>query len=109
MPQAAEGRILRSCDVCGQVDDHPRHVFATGGIEGLEQKVNADAVQAAYDTKGIDTRDLVRIVRELEDTTSFQRHMDCCRSAGCPSGDCNNAPTKTGHALVEAITGEKVL
>jgi hypothetical protein len=105
--KAAEGRILRSCDTCGQVDDHPRHVHDVTGAE-VPPPVNTEAVEAVYATKGLDVRDIVRIVKELEDTTVLQKHVDCCREDGCPTGDCDSAPKKTGYALVEAITGEKV-
>lgn len=100
-------RPMRSCDVCGQIDDHPRHIFAAEG-SGEVYAVNAKAVDAAYAKKGLGARDVVAIVRDLEDTSSLTRHMDCCREAGCPTGDCDNAPKKTGNELLAAITGEKV-
>lgn len=100
-------RPLRSCDVCGQIDDHPRHIFLAQG-SGQEFAVNKAAVQAVYDNGDLSVADAVAMVRDLEDVSSITRHMDCCREAGCPTGDCNNAPAKTGYALVEAITGEKV-
>lgn len=100
-------RPLRSCDTCGKVDDHPRHVYDVTGA-ATPPPVNKEAVEAVYATKGLDVRDIVRIVKELEDTTVLQKHMDCCRADGCPSGDCDNAPKKTGYELVAAITGEKV-
>lgn len=104
-------RPLRSCDACGIIDDHPRHVFDALN-SGMEFAVNTDAVQAAYDNKDLDGRTLVTIVRDLEDVSVIQRHMDCCREAGCPTGDCDSMPKKMhelrGYALVEAITGEKV-
>lgn len=102
-------RPKRSCDECGQIDDHPRHIFAAG--DNVYQ-VNQDAVETAYADNSLSGSELVAIVKDLEDTTSLTRHMDCCRAAGCPTGDCNNMPEEQhelkGHALVEAITGEKV-
>jgi hypothetical protein len=102
---------MRSCDVCGGIDDHPRHCFDALN-SGIEFTVNEAAVQAAYDKKGLDPRDLVRIVRDLEDVSYIERHMDCCREVGCPTGDCDRMPEEMqslkGNALVEAITGEKV-
>jgi hypothetical protein len=98
-------RPKRSCDECGKIDDHPRHIFAAGEAT---YRVNTDAVEAAYNDKTLSGTELVAIVTDLQDTTSLTRHMDCCRIAGCPTGDCNSVPELKGNALVEAITGEKV-
>jgi hypothetical protein len=69
------GRALRVCDLCGGVDDHPRHVLT--GVEMIARVLEqAPAEEAA------------RLVRELVDTGSQDRHMDCCRAAGCPAGTC---------------------
>lgn len=80
-----QGRVLRVCDLCGGVDDHPRHVLA-GNDEGsfpqpLEAILNRvmDAAPAA---------DRARLVRDLVDTTSSDRHLDCCAADGCPTGTC---------------------
>ena len=101
-------RPLRSCDECGQIDDHPRHVFLAGPNEVPVNQAAVDAVGAA----DLPLADAVRIHNELTDTTILQRHMDCCRAAGCPDGSCNQMPAEQhdlrGHKLVEAITGEKV-
>jgi hypothetical protein len=51
--------------------------------------VNQAAVQAVYDKKGLSVEDAVRIVKDLEDLTLIERHMDCCREAGCPDGSCD--------------------
>jgi hypothetical protein len=105
-------RPNRSCDVCGVIDQHPRHIFDTLGVQGLEQTVNEDAVQKAYENENISRQELVAIVSDLRDVSSFTRHMDCCASVGCPDGTCEKImkDTKNAHGfkLVEAITGEKV-
>lgn len=76
-------RPLRVCDLCGGVDDHPRHVLNGNG---------------PYPTPGQNIVDLVLtnapaehrsfLVGELLDTKASDRHMDCCRAAGCPEGLC---------------------
>lgn len=97
------GRPLRVCDLCGGVDDHPRHVltgepFPTPG-EDIVQKViaNAPADRLAF------------LMRELLDTTASDRHMDCCRTAGCPDGTCGpqtaGAEELRGGALLTHLTG----
>lgn len=104
-------RPLRSCDECGQIDNHPRHVFDTMN-SGITYPVNTDAIEAVYANKELDARDAVRIVRDLEDTTVIQRHMDCCAAAGCPDGTCDKLLEQYDNAhglkLAAAITGEKV-
>lgn len=76
---------LRVCDLCGGVDDHPRHSF--GGpqpdafrppTDEIVEKVLAAAPAA----------DRARLLRELMDTSSIDLHKDCCRDAGCPTGTC---------------------
>jgi hypothetical protein len=52
-----------------------------------------------------------RLVRDLVDTSSSDRHMDCCREAGCPDGTCNQvtagAEDKRGGALLKHLTKEQ--
>jgi hypothetical protein len=66
----------RSCDVCGQVDDHPRHVIHSDGTHPI--------TGAPVDL-------------------SLVRHMDCCSGAGCPDGSCDviveHAKGKQGSQL----------
>lgn len=97
-------RPLRVCDVCGQIDDHPRHTF----VDVPEKfQVNEAAQLAVFDLDApADVK--IRLLEEIADTSTQQRHMDCCREAGCPDGSCNDKPELKGYDLVEAITGEKV-
>lgn len=94
-------RPLRSCDVCGQIDDHPRHIIATMGADHDGYVVNEDAVEAAFNAKDLDPRDVVRIVTDLRDLSLIERHMDCCRDAGCPDGSCDAVlkDVKDAHGL----------
>lgn len=102
----AEKRPLRVCDVCGQVDDHPRvqHMFGA----------NAPAVSRGIISKIAGNRDLneevkARALDELLDTTSALRHHDCCAAAGCPDGVCGvileaaGGVGKTGEALLKLL------
>lgn len=97
------GRPLRVCDLCGAVDDHPRHVVA-GNIrgtfapsDGALERVMAEAPDGERN----------RLVRELMDTTSSDRHLDCCRDNGCPDGSCGvmteGAGAKTGKAMLDHL------
>lgn len=101
----AEQRPVRMCDSCGQVDDHPRHVFAGSPGDGITAaEIGAKAIEAASDA------DKAAIIAQVQDTTTTQRHMDCCRAAGCPDGTCAQvtagAENKTGTALVKHLTSQ---
>ena len=109
-PEAVErispDRALRICDVCGGVDDHPRHTLAAG--QG-EIPVNQANLAKVLDDTSLSTADKARIVADIVDTTTQLRHMDCCRQVGCPDGTCNTLPAGlSGSALLEHITGEPV-
>lgn len=90
---------LRHCDVCKQVDDHPRHVHGTSGLE-----VDKDFMEAALEMD-LPTKDRARIVATIADATTQVRHMDCCREAGCPDGTCDSAPALKGQELRDHIIG----
>jgi hypothetical protein len=94
------GRALRVCDLCGGVDDHPRHVLA-GGLEAQYSPPAQKIIQTVIDNSPTDER--ARLLQELMDTGSQDRHMDCCRAAGCPTGDCDDKPELTGKALLDHI------
>ena len=70
-------RVQRLCDVCFQVDDHPRHV--TYVLDG--------GVPTAAELAAIDARTDIpaSALREVLDPTTVVRHMDCCASRGCPT------------------------
>lgn len=107
-------RPLRSCDVCGQIDDHPRHIFDTNAAENFA--VNEDAIKAAFGANEdgkVSGMELYAIVTDLRDTSFLTRHFDCCRDAGCPTGECGavleSVDNAHGLAIVKALNpGEKV-
>ena len=104
MANIGGGLPLRVCDLCGAVDDHSRHVIA--GVvpgefrpsDGALERVLAEAPEAQC----------TELVRALLDTTSSDRHRDCCRDAGCPNGTCpivlEGADGLTGAALHDYLT-----
>lgn len=100
-------RLLRICDVCGVIDDEPRHQFVTVGLE-----VNQGHVSAVLGRNDLDDAARSRILADIFDTTVQQRHMSCCHTAGCPDaggpGDC--APMAesglTGAELLDFIAQE---
>lgn len=103
-------RPNRICDVCGGVDDHPRHVFA-GPPEMFPIKQEHVTAVIAHPGLGVDEK--ARIVAEVLDTSVQQRHMDCCRSAGCPDNSCvaiaaTGAEELRGKALIKHLTSGAV-
>jgi hypothetical protein len=107
---AAEEREKRICDVCGQVDTAPRHIYLPDPANPLPvNQGHVSAVQAMKDLSGAERR---LIVADLQDQTLQLRHMDCCAEAGCPDGSCNaiveKAKGKQNDELVRFITNGNV-
>ena len=103
MTNIGEGRLLRVCDLCGGVDDHPRHVIVGGPeVVAAPSEATVAAVVAAAPSD-----DLARLLRDLYDTSASDRHLDCCRAAGCPDGSCGRqtagAEGKRGGDLLEHL------
>ena len=108
----AEVRPLRICDVCGQVDDHPRHLvmYAPDTVP-----VNQEHLASVIAMDGVSAEDKASIIADIIDTTTQYRHMDCCRSLGCvpegaedgttKPGPCMNMPDLQGPALLAHIQG----
>lgn len=100
------GRVLRVCDLCGGVDDHPRHVLAGDRDDNFPAPDDAIVAKVAG---AAPPAELGRLLRALTDTTSSDRHLDCCAAAGCPDGTCDRqvegAGSKTGKAMVTHLMG----
>jgi hypothetical protein len=104
-----QGRKLKVCDLCGGVDDHPRHISAGGGANPT------DIVAAPSDemiNKVIDAApkgDLARLLRDLTDTLTTEHHYDCGRDAGCEFCRIVAAGAKgTGKAMLAHVESAKV-
>lgn len=85
--------MYRVCDLCGGVDEGPRHVIA--GVIADAFPPNQDVhdtltanIQKAMQAGDIDIDDAFRLNADYTDTTSQDRHMACCARAGCPSQTC---------------------
>ena len=114
MTDIGGGRALRVCDLCGGVDDHPRHVIAGTVPRNLSTGENGEVSPGPFGGPSDEIIDRVldaaprderaRLLRELQDTTSSDRHLDCCAAAGCPTGTCEpqvfGAKGKTGKAMM---------
>lgn len=88
-------RHQRLCDVCGQLDDNPRHVQAVGPD-------HPGAVPSDAFINGLPDGVPARAVAELMDPTTLVRHMDCCGAAGCSL--CQDVLAAAGAAHGDALT-----
>lgn len=85
--------MYRVCDICGGIDEEPRHVIA-GVIQDAyvpDEDVHATLtanIEKAVTDGTISMDDAFRLNNDFIDTTSQDRHMPCCARAGCPSGTC---------------------
>jgi len=103
---AKENRPLRACDVCGQIDDHPRHSFISGPDDPLPV-VHDDFLEAVLANEDMTPKERRAAYEVLNDRAWQMRHMDCCRAEGCPTGDCDRLPDgPTGNALLAIIQKE---
>lgn len=88
-------RPIRGCDVCGGVDDHPRHVIA--GAPGAAGDARADVIRLTIEnSKQFDDATRDAVLASILDTSSQDRHRDCCRQVGCPTGTCNDVVDVAG-------------
>lgn len=91
-------RPLRFCDVCGGLDDHPRHVLAD---PGNGSKPTPEFLESLPEGAPISA------VALLLDPNTTIRHMDCCAAAGCEV--CQKTEDATGGVrgkkLIAAIAG----
>lgn len=91
-------RPVRGCDVCGGVDDHPRHVIA--GERGAAGKADPEIVRRTIaNSAGYDDATRNAVLESILDDSSQDRHRDCCRAVGCPTGTCLDVANIVGSQL----------
>ncbi len=105
-----DGRVFRVCDLCGKVDDHPRHVLAGNTGDDIITGPTPATIRAVMDATAqlkLAPADADRVLADLVDTSSSDRHVDCCAAAGCPTGICDvqlrDAPNRTGRAMMDYL------
>lgn len=90
-------RPLRFCDICGGLDDHPRHVkLVPAGTPGaVPADEFLDALQPGPP----------KAVAQLLDPTTVIRHMDCCSANGCTTCTATEAHIGglRGQELIDAL------
>lgn len=68
-------RPLRFCDICGGLDDHPRHV---------KSRVKAgDGAPTPEFLRSLPDGAPAEAIAQLMDPTRTIRHHDCCAANGC--------------------------
>lgn len=90
-------RPVRGCDICAQVDNHPRHVM--GVPADFPGAVPSDDVLDRLEQAGIPGRAL----REQLDPLTVVRHFDCCAQVGCLDGSCDQVLAEAGDKRREAL------
>lgn len=79
---------MRVCDICGLIDDLPRHVVAHD--PGAAPATSGRALDAVLENTTASTADKAAAVAAIEDDTLQIRHIPCCAAAGCPTGTCQS-------------------
>lgn len=92
---------LRVCDVCGVVDTAPRHVMWAPGAPMA--KPAPEIVRSVAARTDLDPAVYDAALKELLDTDSVCRHMDCCASVGCPDHSCDSIVASSGGAKDDAL------
>ena len=90
-------------------DDHPRHVvYAPGAPEAVPSD---ETISTALANIQADKPGAAQALKDLMDTASIMRHMDCCREVGCPDGSCSvvteGAEDLKGSDLVQHLTSRE--
>lgn len=71
---------MRICDICGLIDDGPRHVIAHAPGE---VPVSTDLIAELVAQQGISPEVRDDAILALSDTTLQIRHPSCCAADGC--------------------------
>jgi hypothetical protein len=95
-----DGRFLRVCDLCGKVDTAPRHSFG-GPLPNTFRAAPDDIVEKVLEAAPAEHR--AQLLRDLMDTSSLDLHKQCCRDAGCPTGECAEELDEVGDLLDDEL------
>lgn len=78
-----QGRALAACEICGGVDDHPKHggVHAGGGDPNIATGPTDEMVNKVLDSTPKDQ--VAQVLRQLNSVSITEHHYDCGRDAGC--------------------------
>jgi hypothetical protein len=100
-----QGRVVKVCDLCAGVDDHPRHVIV-GAIPGAQVVAQPTEDMVDRVIEAAPNGDRARLLRDLMDTSSSEHHVDCGAAAGCYSCGLQavGAPGRPGAPMLKHLT-----
>jgi hypothetical protein len=100
----ADERPLRFCDLCGGLDDHPRHMRNLGDGPNSEDGRPDQEFLAGVTTDGAP----VQAVERLTSSSLSEHHFDCGAEAGCESCIQDEAASggKRGQKLIDYVLAE---
>lgn len=75
--------LIRMCDTCGGVDDHPRHVHYDPEVNETSPEIGEKAL------KNAPPEAFAGVLEHIRDNHWVTNHMDCCKTKGCPDGSCD--------------------
>lgn len=109
---AAESNLppYRVCDLCGGVDQDPRHSFAgvIADVHPVDEAQRAkldENLKTLSDSGKLSFSEAVALGSAFADTSSTDRHIDCCAAAGCPLKGAEQDQYACDHR-VEAAKGK---
>jgi len=97
---ASTERLTRFCDICGGLDDHPRHMRNLGDAEGTEDGRPDDEWLAGVNTDGAP----VVAIERLTSSSMSEHHLDCGAENGCEI--CIESIKET---KAKGLTGQKLI
>lgn len=97
----SDARPLRYCDVCFQLDDHPRHLTQVAG--------GAQPDPALLEGLVVDQSNMVAFL-QLANSQLHVRHMDCCAAEGCEICQETEAANgkRRGQELIDHLNATRV-
>lgn len=104
VPVEPTERPLRYCDVCAQLDDHPRHVIHVGPDHPSFSKTNPgnELIDRLQRPEGASNAQVARAITEINRPGLLLRHLDCCAAQGCEV--CKATEKRTG-----GVRGQELL
>lgn len=93
-------RPLRFCDVCGGLDNHPRHILTSK---------NGNAVPSSEFLASLPDGASAAAIAQLMDPRTTIRHHDCCAAEGCADCTATEAENggRRGQKLIDHLTAQR--
>jgi hypothetical protein len=103
-PTKMEERPYGLCDSCGQVDKAPKHlIYGSRGDFPLSPELATKAVKGCPKDYSVES-----LMAEVQDTSTSQKHMDCCVADGCPDQACNHIHDRSPAPADKPLQNEEL-